>query len=87
MKQINFQAFKAHFHTSVHDKLERLWENPETEGLVLFMNNQFDSSQFGTCSAVSIGKNCTYKSWEDCQGKHLNDLPSQRQYAEYFCLK
>ena len=53
--------------------------------LVLFKNQQFDSPSFGKSTVVCVGPTCTYKTAQDCEGKWLNDLPSQRQYAEIWC--
>ena len=53
--------------------------------LVLFENQDFWSSQFGAKTVVCVGPGCTYKAPEECEGKWLNDLPSQRQYATAWC--
>ena len=52
----------------------------EATHVVLFENQQLDSGQCGEQSAMPVGPNNTFKSVEDCKGKWLNDLPSQRQY-------
>lgn len=38
------------------------------------------SSQLGRETVMTVGPDCTYKTPEDCAGKWLGDLPSQRQY-------
>ena len=53
---------------------------PEAIGIVLFENQQFDSSCFGQQQALVIGPGRTYESVEACEGKWLNDMPSQRQH-------
>ena len=59
---------------------EALQRKPDAIGLVLFENKMFDSSSRGAMTAMVIGPTNTYKSAEDCEGKYLNDMPSQRQY-------
>lgn len=59
---------------------EALKRKPDAVGLVLFENKTFDSSSHGAMTAMLIGPTNTYKSAEECEGKHLNDAPSQRQY-------
>ena len=49
--------------------------------VVFFRNEMLDSSQRGLLSAMVVGPTCTYKTVQECEGNHLNDLPSQRQYA------
>ncbi len=64
-----------------------LHERIRSEGvtdLVVFENQMFDSSLVGQQTAVSVGPGCLLKSKEDCEGKWLNDLPSQRQYPVAF---
>jgi hypothetical protein len=53
--------------------------------LVLFRNEQLDSSEVGRMTLCLVGPGCTYKSIAELEGKHLNDLPSQRQYPLFYC--
>lgn len=48
---------------------------------VLFQNLDFNSSQFGQFTVVLGGNGFTLQTLEQAEGTHLNDLPSQRQYA------
>ena len=57
---------------------------PGVAGVVLFRNQDMWASKCGALSCVVVGQGRTYQTIEDCEGKHLNDLPSQRQYAECF---
>lgn len=59
---------------------EALKRKSDAVGLVLFENKMFDSSSRGAMTAMLIGPTNTYKSAEECEGKYLNELPSQRQY-------
>jgi hypothetical protein len=52
---------------------------------VLFENQDFCSSRFGARTVVCVGPGCTYRTPEECEGKWLHDLPSQRQYAAAWC--
>ena len=65
-----------------------LAHEPETEGLVLYVNMQFDSSQFGRQTVMCYGPSRTYKTVAECDGKFLYDMPSQRQYPQAYvdCL-
>ena len=63
----------------------REWlKDPKTVGVVLFRNQDMWASKCGASSCVVVGPDKTYKTIEGCEGKWLNDLPSQRQYAECF---
>jgi len=70
---------------SVRENIEASIAKNKATHLVLFENQDFCSSQFGAKSVVCVGPECTYKTPQDCEGKWLHDLPSQRQYATTFC--
>jgi hypothetical protein len=53
---------------------------PSATHAVLFVNQAFDNSQFGAWHVMAVGPDNTYKNLEEIDGKHLNDLPSLRQY-------
>ena len=59
---------------------EALRRKPDAIGVVLFENLMMDSSSRGAMTAMIIGPTNTYKSAEDCEGKFLNEMPSQRQH-------
>lgn len=48
--------------------------------VILFENQQFDSSEFGRRTYATVGPNNTYKDVESAGKSWLYDLPSQRQY-------
>ena len=85
MKQVSAQEFLALFDESVHSAIARKAEQYQAIAVVYFENQMFDSSAFGSRSALPVGPNNTYKTVEACEGKWLNDLPSQRQYAQCWC--
>ena len=60
----------------------RSWVNDESvTGVVLFENLVFDSSEYGKVNCMKVGPNCTYKTPEECEGKHLGYVPSRFQEA------
>ena len=67
------------------DSVRRAAHSTGAIALVLFVNEQMDSSHCGESQTLCVGPTCTYKSPEECEGKWLKDLPSQRQYAVAFC--
>ncbi len=67
--------------------LENNLARKDVDGMVVFENIQMDSSAFGRRTSMIYGSGCTYKKPEDCEGQHLNDLPSQRQYPQYLYRK
>jgi hypothetical protein len=85
MKQVNAQEFLALFDESVHQAIAANLTRHKSVAVVCFENQMFDSSAFGARSALGIGPNNTYKTVEACEGQWLNDLPSQRQYAQCWC--
>lgn len=68
-------------------------DNVGTTAMVCFENLQMDSSSFGARSAMPVGPGWT--TFHDLKliteaagtGPHLNDLPSQRQYATKVWIK
>lgn len=81
LKQLTGPEFLAGFDPENHAALKEAACLPGTEALVRFENVQFDSSAFGAATALAVGPERTRKSVVACEGQHLNDLPSQRQYA------
>jgi len=63
--------------TAVKDRLRKF---PTATHLVLFENPDLRSSELGSRTCAVVGPDNTFKSPQDCVGKWLNDLPSQRQY-------
>ena len=56
-------------------------KKPAATHIALFENLQMDSSARGACTAVLVGPDNTFKTLEEIDGRHLGDMPSQRQYA------
>lgn len=53
---------------------------PTATHAIVFVNQDFCSSNFGAWSVVAVGPDCSIKTPEEIETLHLNDLPSQRQY-------
>ena len=87
MKEMTKEELFALFDQSVHGLLKAALKRPDTEGLLVFENQQMDSSSFGRRSAVRFGPNCTYINPSSAEGKWLYGLPSQRQYLIGFHRK
>jgi hypothetical protein len=87
LKQITLEQLLQMFDPEVHDTIQRLAQSEDTTGLVVFENLQMDSSQFSNRTAMVVGPTRTYKTVEACEGQHLYDLPSQRQYATCYWSK
>lgn len=85
MKELPLQEFLEEVYDQ--ESKEACRQGLEREGvtaLVLFRNDNFNSSAFGAQTVMVIGPPFTYKTVEEVEGRHLNDLPSQRQYATYY---
>jgi len=85
MKELSKQELLAEMDVDVHPLIEKNIKKYQATHLVLFENQDMCSSSLGARTVMCVGKNNTYKTIEECEGKWLNDLPSQRQYAVSFC--
>lgn len=82
MKQLNREEFLAQFDPEVHTAIITAAIKNRAIAVVMFENQQMDSGYFGERTALCVGLTCTYQTVADCEGKWLNDLPSQRQYPQ-----
>lgn len=88
IKKVSKQEFLEEAQPTKFEALERaLSLYPDALGIVLFRNMMMDSSSLGESSCVIVGPSNTFKSVEDCEGKWLKDLPSQRQYPQVWVSK
>jgi len=85
LSKISLGQMLALMDESVRGRVVALARNPGTTQLVFFENNLLDSSSRGQSTVLAIGPSCTYKTIAEVQGKWLHDLPSQRQYPQYWC--
>ncbi len=83
--QISLRQMLALMDESVRNRVVALARQPGTTHLVFFENQMLDSSACGQSTVLAIGPSGTYKTLADVQGKWLHDLPSQRQYPQYWC--
>ena len=84
IEETTWPEFLNDFDSSLHEQLKTISCRYGVVALVLFENVQMDSSAFGRRTALAVGPNCTYKSVAACEGRWLNDSPSQRQYPQKF---
>jgi DNA polymerase III epsilon subunit-like protein len=80
MKEITFDELLEEFDESVHEAICRSIGKNDATHIVVAENVQLDSSLLGARTAMAVGPTCTDKTVEECEGRWLNDLPSQRQY-------
>ncbi len=82
MKQLNAQEFLALFDPSIHEAITRQVRVtfPDATHMVCFEDVELRIKLDRARTAVVVGPANTFKSPADCEGKWLNDLPSQRQY-------
>jgi len=85
IKKVTAKEFLALFDKEVHNLVAQSLKNLESTGIVYFENLQMDSPRCGDHSVFYVGPNNTYKTVAECEGKWLNDLPSQRQYPQVWC--
>jgi hypothetical protein len=52
--------------------------------IVLFENLDMWASCYGAKKVLFVGINCTHKTVDELEGKHLGDLPSQRMYPTMY---
>jgi hypothetical protein len=84
LEELDLASFLAKFDDSVREALLIKLQNDGVDALVGFENVNLSSSALGARTALTVGPGCTYKSVAEVEGQHLNDLPSQRMYAQYF---
>lgn len=81
------EEFYALMDTPLHPILDERLARTDVSGIVCYENLQMDSSQCGSRSAVIYGPGCAATTLEAALARHLNDLPSQRQYPVAFYVK
>jgi hypothetical protein len=85
LSQISLGQLLALMDERVRDRVLALARKRGTTHLVFFENNLLDSSHLDESSVVAVGPTNTFKSLSEIEGKWLNDLPSQRQYPQFWC--
>lgn len=84
MIEMTYDELLEQFHENVHQQIKESVERNRGTHVVMAVNQQLDSSRCGEKTAMCVGPDCTYKTPDECEGKWLNDLPSQRQYFTHF---
>ncbi|MEI6084004.1 MAG: hypothetical protein WCS70_06850 [Verrucomicrobiota bacterium] len=84
MKKLTRSEFLARYDESVHARIIANAGKPGVDAVVSFECLDFNSSRLGDRTACIVGPGCTFKSVAAAEGKWLNDLPSQRQYAHEY---
>ncbi len=86
MKKLTLDELHILFDQEMHPLLASMAVRfQDATHLVVAENLDMSSSQLGERTAMIVGPSNTYKTLEECEGKHLNDLPNQRQYFTSYC--
>lgn len=85
IKQVVSSEFFKLLDPSVHEAVRQAITRCQATAVVLFENVDLCSSHLGERTAMVVGPTCTYKTVADCEGHHLHDLPSMRQYPQVWC--
>lgn len=81
MQELTMDAFLEEFDPEVRPKIKEAIARYEgVTHVVMARCEDMWSSMRGHKTAMVVGPNNTYKTLEDCEGKWLGDLPSQRQH-------
>ena len=86
MKEITKAELLTHFDPSVWDDIKAMEERVGVTHLVEFVNVTLDSSKLGENSVVAVGPGCTCKNLAAAKKTWLRDLPSERQYPQYYVV-
>lgn len=81
MKEVTWQELFRDADPSIQVAIDEAIEIYAATHVVKFENQAMDSSSLGASTFMVVGPHCTYKTPDDCKGRWLYDLPSQRQYA------
>jgi hypothetical protein len=87
IKEVPLNELLRNVHGEVRASVLELLNQPGAEGVILFRNLQMDSSHLGEESFVAFGPGLSVVTIAQAEGKHLNDLPSLRQYPVEFARK
>ena len=80
LKLLTNEALLKLFDVSVHAAIAASVKRNKATHIVVAECEDFNSSNLGARTAMCVGPTCTYKTPQECDGKWLHDLPSQRQY-------
>ena len=86
MKLIEWDELLGMMHSDVHGAIRSAVERFKATHVVLAENQDMCSSHHGERTVLCVGPENTYKHPEECLGKWLGDLPSQRQYFTHYAV-
>jgi hypothetical protein len=89
MKKVTMDEFLTLFDETVHETIKQRFSIQNVTGIVCFETQALELIAAGRArrTAVIVGPTCTFKSVDDCQGKWLGDLPSERLYPSVYVEK
>jgi len=79
MEEVTIEEILMNFDEEDLKYLKEQARELDATHIVLAENNNMSASRFGQQSAMLVGGKASY-TLDECEGKWLNDLPSQRQY-------
>lgn len=79
MQESTIEEILMNFDEEEIEYLKQTVKDHNATHIVLAENNNMSSSAFGQKTVMVVGGTSSYR-LEECEGKWLNDLPSQRQY-------
>ena len=85
MEEVTIEEIIMNFDKEDIEYLKQQVKELNGTHIVLAENKNMSSSRFGQKSAIIVGGKASYKI-NDCNGKWLNDLPSQRQYFTKYAI-
>ena len=80
IKQATAEEFLKEMNPECVEHVKKMVKKTGATGLVLFRNMNMTASAFGNSTIMAFGPTCTYKTVEQVEGGHLNDMPSQQQH-------
>lgn len=86
-KAATLEEFLALFDADLHSVIAGLLAREDVAGIVCYECLMFGSSNLGHRTAVIYGPACTSPNLEFSLAKHLNDLPSRREYPTVYYVK
>jgi hypothetical protein len=85
-KKLSAKDFLLQFDKEIHQAIiDAANRYKDCEGAVMFQNVDMCSSELGRMQCLIVGPSNTFTGVDFCDGKWLNDLPSQRQYPQNWC--
>jgi hypothetical protein len=88
LEMVTYKEFLELFSDEAQPKMRALFMKPEVRAVVVFENDNEDSSEYGSKTAVKIGPTCKVKSIQAVEGTFIGDwMLGQAQVAAYYVVK